>query len=235
MEEWEPLRDEYLDALLAREAPPEGRAPMTCSAVLIDGEGKPSICNSPNPLYRCRDCFDHGVAVCGACCATRHALNPFHRIQVRLIPVLWGVETHGIDQKWNQEFYEDISLVDTGFASTLYLGHNGAQCPNTFFKSSTTLMTVFHANGWHKVPIGYCACGTTTKRLQLLAAALYPASVTDPKTAFTFEFLNTFHILTLQGKLTLYDYYTAVTRLTDNMGLGPRIVSSAGCYLYVSH
>lgn len=54
---------------------------------------------------------------------------------------------------------------------------------------------------------------------------MYPATTVTPRTVFTTDFLNTFHLLTLQGKLSLYDYYQSIVRLTDNMG-GRQVVSN---------
>ena len=46
-----------------------------------------------------------------------------------------------------------------------------------------------------------------------------------PQTVFTFECLETFHELTLQGKTNLYDYYHTLLRLSDNANLSAPIVS----------
>ena len=48
--------------------------------------------------------------------------------------------------------------------------------------------------------------------------------VTWPKTVFTFDILETFHELSLQGKTTTYDFYHSVIRRTDNLQLGKPIV-----------
>jgi hypothetical protein len=53
-----------------------------------------------------------------------------------------------------------------------------------------------------------------------------PASFDRPQTVFTFNVLDTFHELTLQGKTTAYDFYHAILRRTDNAQVGKRIVSS---------
>lgn len=53
----------------------------------------------------------------------------------------------------------------------------------------------------------------------------YPASFNRPKTAFTFDLLDTYHKLTLQGKLNLYDFYTATMQKSDNCGRRKVIVS----------
>ncbi|KAF4568149.1 hypothetical protein EYR36_010158 [Pleurotus pulmonarius] len=41
---------------------------------------------------------------------------------------------------------------------------------------------------------------------------------TKPQTAFTFDVLNTFHLLTLQGKLSAYDFYLSIDHKTNNAG-----------------
>ena len=53
---------------------------------------------------------------------------------------------------------------------------------------------------------------------QLLRFRLYPASILRPKTAFTFDLLDTFHKLSMQAKLNLYDFYNVVMQKTDNSG-----------------
>ena len=46
----------------------------------------------------------------------------------------------------------------------------------------------------------------------------YPASFSRPRTAFSFDLLETYHKLTLQGKLNLYDFYHAIMQKSDNQG-----------------
>lgn len=40
----------------------------------------------------------------------------------------------------------------------------------------------------------------------------------EPRTAFTLDLLNTFHLITLQGKLSVYDFYRAIDRKSNNDG-----------------
>ena len=54
----------------------------------------------------------------------------------------------------------------------------------------------------------------------------YPASFNRPKTAFTFDILETYHKVTLQGKLNLYDFYHAIMHKTDNQGRSKPLVST---------
>lgn len=223
MEDWEPLRDEYLDILLELEGPPNGQSPERCCEIINNGDGTVRVCDAPDPIYRCVDCLDHGLPVCRACCVARHTYNVFHRVQVRL-RVLQTDIAHHTSQKYNNEYYAGVSLMDLGVV--LYLGHHGRRCPATFLDSHGVgnVVTAFHTNGWHRIRVCYCGCSNTPKPHQLLRASLYPATTVSPKTVFTIDFLNTFHLLTLQGKLSLYDYYETVLRLTDNMG-NPHVVS----------
>jgi hypothetical protein len=60
---------------------------------------------------------------------------------------------------------------------------------------------------------------------QLLRERWFPATLACPQTVFTFDCLETFHELTLQGKTSLYDYYHTLLRRSDNANLGNPIVS----------
>ncbi|KAK7435536.1 hypothetical protein VKT23_019587 [Stygiomarasmius scandens] len=53
---------------------------------------------------------------------------------------------------------------------------------------------------------------------QLMRNRLYPATHNRPRTACTFETLEHFHMMTLWGKITAYDYYKGLEGLTDNTG-----------------
>lgn len=86
---------------------------------------------------------------------------------------------------------------------------------------------VFDISGVHQVNVDFCGCRPTyelDKRVQLLRKRWFPATTTRPQTVFTFECLDTFHELTLQGKTTLYDFYHVLLRKTDNANVHPSIV-----------
>jgi len=76
-------------------------------------------------------------------------------------------------------------------------------------------------SGIHVVDVQFCAClgatGTTLSHyIQLLRFSCFPSTTTRPQSAFTFDILNTFHLLTLQGKVSAYDFYSALEHKTDN-------------------
>ncbi|KAK7025934.1 hypothetical protein VNI00_015849 [Paramarasmius palmivorus] len=58
-------------------------------------------------------------------------------------------------------------------------------------------------------------------RQQLLSSQWYPATAKVPQTCFTFRLLEHFHMMTLVGKITSYDYYRGLEKLTNNAGSFP--------------
>ena len=120
-------------------------------------------------------------------------------------------------QRWQYGFFDRTSLRSLGLVCTL--GHNGDPCP---VGSSPCELTIIDINGWHNVRTVFCACDTSIpsdeRYRQLLRMRWYPASFTRPQTAFSFDLLETYHKLTLQGKLNLYDFYLAIMQKSDNQG-----------------
>lgn len=99
------------------------------------------------------------------------------------------------------------------------MGHQNSQCPST---STPQNLLVVHTNGWHVVRAHFCTCGAGPgwfeRYRQFLRVGWYPASFDRPRTGFTFELLDTYHKLTLQGKLNLYDFWLGIIQKTDNCG-----------------
>ena len=89
-------------------------------------------------------------------------------------------------------------------------------------------LLVIDINGWHKLRVQFCTCGKSTpwheRYHQLLQMRWYPASFNRPQTAFTWDLLETYHKLTLQGKLNLYDFYFAIMHKSDNQGRSKPVV-----------
>ena len=83
---------------------------------------------------------------------------------------------------------------------------------------------VMYTNGLHPVNVLFCQCDNLHQAgdlvQQLLQYELYPAMVTNPTTCFTFRLLDTFQLLTLQSKISAYDFYKSLDYMTDNAGLG---------------
>jgi CxC2 like cysteine cluster associated with KDZ transposases len=111
------------------------------------------------------------------------------------------------------------SLRDLGLV--VHLGHQGLPC--RFLGRILDNFTVVHTNGIHTVKVRFCACygEHSQPKFQLLRCSWLPASTENPHTAFTFDVLNAYHLLSLQGKISREDYYLSISRHTDNTGLDP--------------
>ena len=112
-------------------------------------------------------------------------------------------------QCWKDGFFNRTSLYSLGYVC--HLGHKGNPCPAN---SPHRQLTVIDVNGWHRVRVVFCKCGaggvSHEHYRQLIRMRWYPASFNRPKTAFAFDVLETYHKVTLQGKLNLYDFYHAI-------------------------
>ena len=109
----------------------------------------------------------------------------------------------------------------------VHLGHNGLPC--SISSHAISDFTVLDLNGSHSVDMQFCGCHSTPGGshldVQLLRAGLFPASPLRPTIAFTFELLDTFHLLTLQSKISAYDFYSFVIKKTDSVSPLSRKVS----------
>jgi hypothetical protein len=75
----------------------------------------------------------------------------------------------------------------------------------------------------HVVAADFCGCEQRAKighpRTQLLCRRWYPATHDIPNTAATFRCLDFFLLQTLQATTTMYDFYGALEKATDAMGV----------------
>jgi hypothetical protein len=99
------------------------------------------------------------------------------------------------------------------------------------------MILVTGLTGAHYINVQFCACqetpGWVEHYRQLLRIGWYPASFDRPKTVFTFDLLDTYHKLTLQGKLNLYDFYSSIIQKTNTCGQKNivRVVTTSDCHL----
>ncbi|KAI0042927.1 hypothetical protein FA95DRAFT_1575419 [Auriscalpium vulgare] len=148
--------------------------------------------------YRCTDCTGERL-LCAQCIVAEHHRLPLHRLEC-----------------WNGSFFKKVSLLSLGFC--LFLGHEGRCCPTPY----TTSLLVGDTGGFHSINVAFCRCyhrGDIPIYMQLLAIRWYPATPINPTTAFTFDLLDTYHELSLQGNVNLYDFTLAIEHRTDNTGL----------------
>ena len=100
-------------------------------------------------------------------------------------------------------FFDKDSLENLGHQ--YQLGHSGGPCP--FPLAGPMNFIVFDLSRYHFIAINYCNCikNSLPTWTQLLREGWFPAMLSGLQTSFTFECLEFFHELTLQGKISLYD------------------------------
>ncbi|KAH9828984.1 uncharacterized protein C8Q71DRAFT_718824 [Rhodofomes roseus] len=175
-------------------------------AELIRLEGRGSFasetcagCLSTETLYRCEDCCDLQL-FCRDCTVSRHQCNPFHRVE-----------------GWANRRFQKTTLKALGLR--IQLGHAvGERCANPW-RAFGDDFTVLDIGGIHEVALDYCSCEhAEAKHIQLLRFRLFPATGVDPKTACTFKLMELFHLLRNQTKVSGFEFYNSLARLTDNTG-----------------
>ncbi|KAJ3764973.1 hypothetical protein FB446DRAFT_655900, partial [Lentinula raphanica] len=191
--EWRRLADDYLSEMIRNEGRGDGQLETcyNCRKSARDHE----------PLFRCMDCFPNDL-MCEDCCRELHVFRPLDVIE-----------------KWNGDFFERVSLKSIGVF--IQLGHVARNvCPNPRVVDN---FTIIHVNGIHTVRLQYCGCPNQLLAgewwQQLLRRHWFPATHIEPQTAATYRVMNMFHVLTLQGKVTTYDFYAGLEKMTDNAAL----------------
>ena len=113
-------------------------------------------------------------------------------------------------------FFKRVTLKSLGLI--VNLGHSGDCCLSP---AEPQLILVVDLSSHHTVCVRFCKCsknGFLNNFRQLLRFDWYPASYLRPKTVFTFDLLDIYHKISLQGKLNLYNFYKAIMQKTDNRG-----------------
>ncbi|KAK7021990.1 hypothetical protein VNI00_017092 [Paramarasmius palmivorus] len=192
MKDWIELTPKFLAELMFHEGRGGLAAQVECSE-----------CHKQNDaLSRCRDCFSRRL-LCAGCMVAEHQTRPFDRVE-----------------KWNGSFFERTTLQKLGLI--IQLGHPiGEKCSQP--QPSRTGFVVVDLEGIQDVSLQFCECRSVEaageRWQQLMRARLYPATVAEPHTAFTFRTLSHFHHLTTQGKVSLYDFYYTLEKRTDALGI----------------
>ncbi|KAF8138624.1 hypothetical protein EV363DRAFT_1394065 [Boletus edulis] len=152
-------------------------------------------------LFRCSDCFDTDM-LCSACLLESHQRTPLHHVK-----------------QWNGRYFEKPSLKDLGLR--IQLGHpHGDKCYRPIAAVKDDFVVV-HINGVHSVGLDFCGCELAEQpSRQLLRVRWFPASSDKPRTAVTFAVLEQFHLLSFESKVSAYEFYCTLMRLSDNVGLG---------------
>ncbi|KAG1877557.1 hypothetical protein F4604DRAFT_1924204 [Suillus subluteus] len=128
----------------------------------------------------------------------------------------------------------------------MYLGHGGEPCPNLSHQpdpspwedlgsmedvfaqeegdtiNDTQLgvsnLVIVHSTGVYSHSVSWCQCPGAEKahHLDLMKARLFPASLTRPRSAFTFDVLDNFLIDALECKTSAMSFYQKLRRFTNN-------------------
>ncbi|KAF9048976.1 hypothetical protein BJ165DRAFT_1464001 [Panaeolus papilionaceus] len=120
---------------------------------------------------------------------------------------------------WNGLFFEKSSLRDIGVR--LQLNHKFRDPCIGRKKAKNDEFCIIDITGIHLVSVDFCQCGVGDQSpvTQLLRAGLFPATVTQPQTAATFDALNMFEMLSYESKISGFEFYQTLSRLTCNTGL----------------
>ncbi|KAJ3530921.1 hypothetical protein NMY22_g8368 [Coprinellus aureogranulatus] len=197
LHEWTKEIDNFLRIVITLEGKGEHSSNVCC------GSGVSTRPCSREAVYRCLCCDNMGM-MCRDCMREAHACHPFHRIQM-----------------WNGRYFERVSLKSTGLR--IQLGHPPGESCLLPSKASKDDFVVIDCDSIHEIALDYCGCGQTAKGQveQLLERRLYPATIANPKTAATFRCLEMFELLQYESKLTPFEFFNTVSRLTDNTNLRP--------------
>ncbi|KAI6119465.1 hypothetical protein EV401DRAFT_2071463 [Pisolithus croceorrhizus] len=174
--------------------------------ICLEGRGRISDvcggCGTLDPRFRCEDCF--GVAMyCQDCVVGKHCQHLLHHLEY-----------------WTGSYFERRSLRDLGLR--IQLGHRaGDRCyrPRPAARDD---FTIIHSNGVHSVKLDFCGCESAEAPFQqLLRIHWFPASSEKPRTAATFNVLEQFHLLSFESKVSAFEFYQSLSRISDNTGPNP--------------
>jgi hypothetical protein len=220
--EWLPKRADYLNAILASEAPPPDMLCVRCSV---------------NPAsWRCKDCLSWPT-YCKDCCRAQHIILPFHRIQrwtgeyfapgwMRQVGVIINLGHGGKPCPSGIGMYEQDADMDCDEREDEDSEHGQNYFNNFEDKPSTlpgrrdengnTMLVIVDKSGIHHMPVHWCQClGCPQRDLQLLSIGLFPCSFKRIKTVFTFQVLDDFLLNNLECKTAANHYSSKLARETN--------------------
>ncbi|KAG1855622.1 hypothetical protein F4604DRAFT_1932270 [Suillus subluteus] len=138
--------------------------------------------------------------------ASCHCMSVHHSIELRF--------------EWKDSFFHTTSLKHLGFR--IQLGHKPGESCRRPCPAYDNDFVIINVHSIHEVSLDFCNCEHKAPHFkQLLRARLFPAMVTDPRTAATFSVLDLFHLLSFESKVSAYEFYHSLARRTDNTGIQP--------------
>ncbi|KAF8122787.1 hypothetical protein EV363DRAFT_1404642 [Boletus edulis] len=211
--EWLSRKTEFLDMLLDMKAPPK---PRRCSSCGGDG------------IYRCSDCFGQPL-FCTLCTQNKHQMHPFHRIS-----------------QWTGSFFEDSSLNLARFEVHLghegrscpsqvpnkpdlnelpgsgpdeWIDTNEEYIPsNLQAPDHEDYLIIVDTTRIHYLTINYYQCpDSPLAYMQLFCNKLFPATLDQPQTVFTFHVLDDFIHDNLEYRTSGSNYFSKLHCITSNI------------------
>ncbi|KAF9020725.1 hypothetical protein BDZ89DRAFT_1138475 [Hymenopellis radicata] len=201
MANWLPLRDQFLQETVRREAVGQLAACASCRVALQTTwppELQDSTSATVDALIRCETCGD--FSECVACCLLRHARTPLHVVK----------------RFSRKGFWERTTLTDLGV--TVHIGHQGGLCP---YPGPPKSITVMHTTGIHRLRASFCNCDVsdTASPWQLaLRDGWFPATTIQPQTFATVEVLKLFRLLNVISHVNVRNFVTALERKSNPHG-----------------
>ncbi|KIJ48953.1 hypothetical protein M422DRAFT_247327 [Sphaerobolus stellatus SS14] len=149
-------------------------------------------------LYQCEDC-DLPCWLCKLCVVSSHVSLPLHRTV-----------------EWQNTHYVRRPLADLGL--TLNMGHGLQKCQHTHDGTGVQKIIIVDLNGVHEIMVAWCRCAHAPSLAeQLFGHKLFPASLSKPRTAFTFRLFKFFQLLNHVARTSPWDFAGTLHRLTDNV------------------
>ena len=179
---------------------------------------------------------------CRTCCLSAHKNSPFHRIQRWTGKYFASTSLyhegfvlhlgHGGSscpkrshasqdpQPSDGIHHSNISQEDLGEESGEdddLEGLHDEAAEDGNFNPEDVVVVIIHSTGIFRHKVCWCSCtGPRDHHLQLLRYRLFPASLTRPRTAFTFDVLDHFHIDSMDCKTAAMSFFAKLRRFTDN-------------------
>jgi len=131
----------------------------------------------------------------------------------------------GEAEDMDEEVYETDGSDDEGDDDPQYHfpSPSFAAIPRTD-SFANRFVTVVHTTGVHHLPLIACACkeeelGRDHFLMDLVYSRFYPASLRVVSTLFTEAVLDDYHLSNLECKVSAYQYFQRLRRMTDNLSL----------------
>ena len=239
MSEWLQYRDEYLKVILEREAPPLCGGCTQCTRPMIwrchDCFGEPVFCPScvatthqSLPFHRVsrwngRTFYRSSLSDAGLVLNIGHGGRPCPTYATS--PSFDNTCTDDSNEYISPD--PDLPCVATPVNLSPLTSWEAAginldtvKAPQHLNADGNPWLTVIDTTGIHQIQVRYCRCTESSlipEYLHLLKLGLYPASISQPRTVFTFRALDDYDVLNLETKASPQRYLAKLQRQTTSL------------------